>query len=133
MVLGGSDHSEFALVGDATPAKKASQEEVLWLLFVASTLVLFIILLPMLIAIMGNSFNIRNERTNEIRIRNELNFVVDHWHFVDSGLMSTVYILHLDKIWHLLGLSVGTKTKGAIKYVLTPYKVDDGDEQFEQL
>ena len=111
MVLGGSDHSEFALFNE--PAKKASQEEVLWLLFVASTLVLFIILLPMLIAIMGNSFNIRNERTNEIRIRNELNFVVDHW--------------------HLLGLSVGTKTTGAIKYVLTPFKVDDGDEQFEQL
>jgi len=117
MVLGGSDHSEFAMVGKDPngPAKTASQEEVLWLLFVASTLVLFIILLPMLIAIMGNSFNIRNERTNEIRIRNELNFVVDHWHLLG---------------W---GLGLNSKTKGAIKYVLTPFKVDDGDEQFEQL
>jgi len=108
MVIGGSDHSEFAFHADA---KKPSQEEVLWLLFVSSTLVLFIILLPMLIAIMGNSFNIRNERTNEIRIRNELNFVVDNW--------------------HLLGLSFGNKND--IKYVLTPFKLDDGDEQFEQL
>jgi hypothetical protein len=109
MVLGGSDHSEFALF--KAPATKATQEEVLWLLFLSSTLVLFIILLPMLIAIMGNSFNIRNERTNEIRIRNELNFVVDNW--------------------HLLGLSFGNKND--IKYVLTPFKLDDGDEQFEQL
>jgi hypothetical protein len=60
----------------------------------------------MLIAIMGQSFNVRNGRTNEIRIRNELHFIVDNW--------------------HLLGFSV--KKKKEIKYVLTPFRMDEGDE-----
>lgn len=80
MVLGGSDHSMFGL-------GKASQETILWFLFFCSTLILFITLLPMLIAIMGQSFNVRNERIHEIRIRNELNFVVDNWHLLGFKLV----------------------------------------------
>ena len=65
----------------------------------------------MLVAIMGNTFATRIAILDDIIIQDHLFFVVDNW--------------------HLLGLSFGNKND--IKYVLTPFKLDDGDEQFEQL
>ena len=103
-IIGSSDHSAFVL-------GKKTQEEILYFLFVVSCFVSVITLLNILIAIMGNSFAERNLRTKEIKIRNQLNFVVDNWHLLDISFWETQNI----------------------KYVLTALRHDEENEQAEQL
>ena len=55
-------------------------------------------LLNMLIAIMGDTFNNREPVRDQIRLRDHLNFVIEHWYmnylvFDKKDIMGTKYII----------------------------------------
>ena len=90
---------------------KGSQQTWLYILFCAAAFVLFITFLNMLIAIMGNTFSMRNELANEIMVKDHLDFVMDNWHLIDLAF----------------------KDKQAIKYIITAFVAEDEDDHVEML
>ena len=81
---------------------------ILWILFVGTVLVLFILFLNMLVAIMGNTFNTRVKILDESIIQDHLLFVVDNWH-----------LLNIAFLWN-------TKR---VKYIITAFFKEDEDDE----
>jgi len=68
--------------GDFFAMGTKSQELILWILFICATFLMIITMMNMLIAIMGETFANNSEVADENRLREHLQFIVDHW-FID--------------------------------------------------
>ena len=72
-ILGQTDQDSFSL-GDA------KMEWLLQIAFWSTCFIIMIHLLNMLIAIMGNTFNVGNESQEQQKYREHLRFVIDNWY-----------------------------------------------------
>lgn len=79
MILGNGETGSFDL-------GKASESTNLYIVFTFATFVLLIHLLNMLIAIMGETFGARAAVGEQIRVKDNLQFVMDNWHLMDFAL-----------------------------------------------
>jgi len=57
----------------------ASQKSILFILFVMSSFVLIVVLISMLVAIMGDTFNYNRSIKNLVLMKSKLKFVIDNY------------------------------------------------------
>ena len=57
----------------------ASQNAILGVLYYSGIFIFMIHLMNMLIAIMGNTYTVRNEVIEELKYKDHLRFVLDNW------------------------------------------------------
>jgi len=62
-----------------------SHKLVLWILFILASFVLLVHLLNMLVAIMGNTFAINREVSEQNKMKSKLKFIIDNWWFDAIG------------------------------------------------
>lgn len=60
-----------------------NSQGMLYFLFILSVFIIMIHLLNMLIAIMGNTYQVNNEKSTQITYRDHLKFVLDNWFLLD--------------------------------------------------
>ena len=58
-----------------------SQKAILIILFVIGSFVMIVVLISMLVAIMGDTFNFNRSIKNLVLMKSKLKFVIDNWHF----------------------------------------------------
>ena len=88
------------LVLDSYEAGDASQAGLLYFLYIVASFMLLINLLNMLIAIMGNTYAVRGEVANEVKIKGHLEFVVDNWNFLEFAIPDTNKVKYIIAAFH---------------------------------
>lgn len=105
IVLGGADRENFDI------GTNSSQSNTLYILYTLSTFIMLIHLTNMLIAIMGETFSTRGAVADQIKVKDHLRFVMDHW--------------------HLSNLSFKAKKK--IKYIITAFHISEEQNDSQQI
>ena len=107
LTMGNANSAPYAF-GDA------SQQTILMILYLLAVFIFSLHLMNMLIAIMGNTYALRNEVVNEVKYADHLSFVIDNWFL----------------------LPLAFKDISKLKYIVAGVPVvhsEDGEEQFSQI